>query len=104
MNTFIKLAPFVALTSLLVAGCAYEGRGNRNRERASIAVGTGGYYDGYYDGSYGAFNDGYWGNDGAFYYADSNHNWQRDGAGHFRRDNGGDGWSAFNGSGAHRGH
>jgi hypothetical protein len=34
------------------------------------------HYVSYYDGSYGTFNDGYWGKDGAFYYADGQRTWQ----------------------------
>jgi hypothetical protein len=71
------------LTALLLGGCAYRGH-----DRVGVSVGRGDYYNGYYDGSYGAFNDGYWGNDGAFYYTDGERIWHRDDGNHFRRDTG----------------
>jgi hypothetical protein len=44
-------------------------------------------FDGYYDDGYGPFYDGYWGDDGAFYYAPrQGEPFRRDDAGHFRRD------------------
>ena len=104
MKNISRLALVTATAALLLGGCAYRDHGYRDHGRASVSVGAGGYYDGYYDGSYGAFNDGYWGDDGAFYYSDSSHNWHKDDANHFRRDNGGSGWNAFHGSGAHRDH
>jgi hypothetical protein len=65
----------------------------------------GDYYDSYYDGSYGTFNDGYWGGDGAFYYSDGQRVWHRDDANHFRRSSGeGDRWAGVRGSGANREH
>ena len=100
MKTLTKLVPIVGMAALLLGGCAYSGR-----ERAGVSVSRGNYYDGYYDGTYGAFNDGYWGNDGAFYYADGEHNWHRDDSNHFRRDSGdGSTWAQIHGSGAHRDH
>ena len=46
-----------ALAAVLVSGCAYDG----HRDRVAVGVGVGGpdYYDGYYDGLYGPFDDGY---------------------------------------------
>jgi hypothetical protein len=42
-------------------------------------------YDAYYDDAYGPFYDGYWGDDGSFYYrGDTGHPFIRDGGGHFR--------------------
>jgi len=55
----------IALAALtLLAGC-------ETRQRLGVGVAAGGpdYYDGYYDGFYGPFDDGYWGNDGAFWYS-----------------------------------
>jgi len=44
-------------------------------------------YDGYYDDYYGPFYDGYWGQDGFFYYSDGpGHPFRRDEGRHFRRD------------------
>jgi hypothetical protein len=101
MRTVIKLVPALGLAGFLLGGCAY--RDHDGRMGASVS--TRGYYDGYYDGSYGAFNDGYWGNDGAFYYSDGSQNWHRDDGNHFRRDRGdGNSWSQIHGSGAHRDH
>ena len=96
MRTFITLIAGL----VLLGGCAYRGH-----DRMGVSVGHAGYYDGYYDGSYGAFNDGYWGNDGAFYYADGQRTWHRDDGNHFRRDTGdGDRWVRIQGSGAPRDH
>ena len=44
-------------------------------------------YDVWYDNAYGAFYDGYWGDDGWYYYRPSrDHAFIRDDARHFRRD------------------
>ena len=97
MKTLIKLLPAAGMAGLLLGGCAY-----RDHDRMGA---RGDYYGGYYDGSYGAFNDGYWGNDGAFYYSDGQHNWHRDDGNHFRRTRGdGSNWAEVRGSGAHRDH
>jgi hypothetical protein len=55
------------------------------------------YYDGYYDGSYGPFYDGYWGDDGYFWYRDNASQMHRDEGHHFSH-------TAATGSGAHREH
>ena len=47
------------------------------------------YVDGYYDNHYGAFDAGYWGDDGVFMYRGSDHQFHRDTDGHFRRQAGG---------------
>ena len=100
MKTLVKVIPTVGIAVLLLAGCAY-----RDHDRMGVSVGRGGYYDGYYDGSYGAFRDGYWGNDGSFYYSDNDNNWHRDDGNHFRRDSGdGGNWSQIHGSGVNRDH
>jgi hypothetical protein len=42
-------------------------------------------YDTYYDDAYGSFYDGYWGDDGGFYYrGGADRPFTRDGGGHFR--------------------
>jgi len=42
-------------------------------------------YDAYYDDAYGPFYDGYWGDDGAFYYRGGpDGGFSRDGGGHFQ--------------------
>jgi hypothetical protein len=43
-------------------------------------------YDLYYDDYYGPVREGYWGDDGLFYYRDAHRRWQRDDGRHFRRD------------------
>jgi hypothetical protein len=78
-----RIKPLVgsALAALLLAGCAYEG--GYHHGYASMDVD----YDGYYDGAYGPINDGYWGQDGVFYYSDGpGHPFRRDDAHHVRRD------------------
>ena len=100
MRKFIALVPVAGLAALLLGGCVYRGH-----DRVGVSVGRGDYYNGYYDGSYGAFNDGYWGNDGAFYYTDGERKWHRDDGNHFRRDTGdGSSWAQIRGSGAQRDH
>ena len=56
-------------------------------DHVGVAVAAGGpdYYDGYYDGFYGPFNDGYWGNDGFFWYSDAHRGFHRDDGRHFQR-------------------
>ena len=44
-------------------------RAAKRGQRVASAVGGPDYYDGYYDGYYGPFSDGYWGNDGFFWYS-----------------------------------
>ncbi len=83
--------------ALLLAGCAGPGE-------IGMTAGGPAYYDGYYDGFYGPFTDGYWGDDGFFWYADGTHNWHRDDARHFRHDSGGSSWTHVHGSGVHREH
>ncbi len=43
-------------------------------------------FDVYYDGQYGAYSGGYWGDDGYFRYSDGHGNYLRDNDNHFRRD------------------
>ncbi|ESQ86072.1 hypothetical protein AEAC466_02470 [Asticcacaulis sp. AC466] len=44
-------------------------------------------YDVYYDNYYGDVRDGYWNNDGWYYYRDArSHDYRRDDGRHFRRD------------------
>jgi hypothetical protein len=59
-------------------------------------------YDGFYDGAYGPFYDGYWARDGYFYYSDRNHGFHRDFGGHFRHE-GLSGYHPFHGGGARGG-
>ncbi|HEY0107834.1 MAG TPA: hypothetical protein VGB91_17255 [Rhizomicrobium sp.] len=76
-------ALLAAGAAMLLGACAYDHHGDR------VVAGID-YYDGYYDGYYGAFDDGYWGTDGAFYYSDTHdHSWHRDDAHHFRHDGAG---------------
>jgi hypothetical protein len=85
------ILPLAAL--LLLAGCA-------TRQRVDVGFRGGpGVYDGYYDGYYGGFNDGYWGNDGFFWYSGRDQVWHLDEDRHFRREGG----SGFNPVHGHRG-
>jgi len=70
--------------SLGLSGCMTDGY-------SSVGVGIG-YnepyaYDGWYDGYYGQVHDGYWGNDGYFYYRgnDSDRRFRRGDRTHFQR-------------------
>jgi hypothetical protein len=94
MRKFIL--PLAAL--ILLAGC-------ETREHLGVGVAPGGpeYYDGYYDGFYGPFNDGYWGDDGFFWYSGGDRAWHRDENHHFQR-MAGNGFNHVHGSGAHREH
>ena len=75
----LMLAALAAGGALLIAGCADEGY----YHHGPMAVG----YDGYYDDAYGPFYDGYWADDGFFYYSDApGHAYRRDDVHHFRRD------------------
>lgn len=72
---------------LPLAGCADGfGLGMGATYPADYAYGA--YpYDGWYDGYYGSIYDGYWGNDGYFYYRlnKGERNYRRGEAAHFRR-------------------
>jgi hypothetical protein len=83
---------------LALSGCADTGYG------FGMGYGSGGYspsgygygaypYDGWYDGYYGSIYDGYWGNDGYFYYRSNrrDRDYRRGDAQHFRRDHQGQG-------------
>ena len=87
----------LALAALtLLAGC---------ETRQPVAVGVAGpdYYDGYYDGFYGPFYDGYWGDDGAFWYSGPDRAFHPDEGHHFQR-MAGNGFNHIHGSGVHREH
>lgn len=84
----ILAATLLAAITLPLGACtddyAYGGR---------VAYGSTYAYDGYYDGYYGPIHDGYWGNDGYFYYrrGDGDRAYIRGDHDHFRRDwSGGD--------------
>jgi hypothetical protein len=65
----------------LVGGCASYGYG------AGVYAGGPYAYDGYYDDFYGPIYDGYWGDDGFFYYrnGDGDRHFRRGDAAHFSR-------------------
>jgi hypothetical protein len=90
----------IALAALtLLAGC-------ETRQHIGVGVAAGGgpdYYDGYYDGFYGPFDDGYWGNDGFFWYSGRDHAFHRDDAHHFQH-MAGNGFNHVHGHGGHRDH
>jgi len=74
----ILLATGLAAALAMTSACA-EGYGYRS----GLAIG----YDGYYDGYYGPVYDGYWRNDGYFYYRSARRGpWVRDDGRHFHRD------------------
>ncbi|HEY2837038.1 MAG TPA: hypothetical protein VGI89_10755 [Rhizomicrobium sp.] len=91
-----SLLVLAALT--LLAGC-------ETRERIGVGVAAGGpdYYDGYYDGYYGPFDDGYWGADGFFWYRGGDRAFHRDDSHHFQR-TATNGFNHVHGSGMHRDH
>jgi hypothetical protein len=75
MKRFARLA-CAALASALLAGCAGTSGGG------GVAIG----YDGFYDDYYGPLTNGYWANDGFFYYMDARGHRHRDSGRHFRHD------------------
>ncbi|MGH6986683.1 MAG: hypothetical protein ACRED9_07580 [Caulobacteraceae bacterium] len=81
----------------LLAGCAgYGGYGPGGGVAVGFVAPVG--YDGWYDGYYGPIYNGYWGDNGVFYYRSTDHAaWHADSGGHFRHD-------AANGYHAWRGH
>jgi len=74
MSRIQKTAAALLLGATMLSGCAtYDG------------FAYGGYYDGYYDNYYGPYIDGYWANDGFFWYRGPDHIYHRDDGSHFRR-------------------
>lgn len=74
-----------AATSLLLAGCASDMQTTTTATTTTTTTASTDDRgaDVYYDGSYGAITNGYWGVDGAFYYRDASGAYQRDYDGHF---------------------
>jgi hypothetical protein len=75
----LAIAAFAAVSAISLSAC--ETYGPHDGGYASA-----GYVDGYYDDFYGPFDAGYWGDDGVFWYRGADHQFHRDGAGHFRRE------------------
>ena len=92
-----KLVLPAFFAGLMLAGCVGPGP-----TRVAVAAGPD-YYDGYYDGAYGPFVDGYWGGDGAFWYQGGDRAFHRDEGGHFAHA-AGTGMNHIHGSGVHRDH
>lgn len=100
MNTMkwphLRLAAATIATAIMLAACA-GGPGS-----GYVGYNGGWAYDGYYDNYYGPIYDGYWGDDGYFWYRNSEgghfHRGDRD---HFRHDHpeGGDHWQTMHGDG-----
>ena len=85
-RAMIGVAALLALTGCVVVGPG--GGGGPGPGGAGPGPGPGPVvsYDAYYDGFYGAFDDGYWGPDGGFYYRRGvDHVYVRDYGNHFRR-------------------
>jgi hypothetical protein len=91
-----RLATIICAASLtaLTAACAGQG--------TSLAYADGGGpYDGFYDGYYGPFNDGYWGGDGFFYNSDGFGGFLPDRGNHFRHTGGSGFHGIHTGGGQH---
>jgi hypothetical protein len=85
---------YAALAGAVLAGCS-DGYGYRS----GVAVSADYYDTGYYDGYYGPFYDGYWANDGYFYYSPgTGRPFVRDRHRHFRH-NAHRGFNQFHGHG-----
>lgn len=80
MNLLSKSA-VGALALVALSGCYYY-PDRYYDDRYGYAYGPG--YDAYYDGYYGPYNGGYWGDDGDFFYYDSDRRYHRDYEHHFR--------------------
>ncbi|MDE2405578.1 MAG: hypothetical protein KGM17_13000 [Sphingomonadales bacterium] len=81
MKTLPILAAVAALATLSACDEGYGG--------TEIGWGPAGYaYDGWYDGYYGPIYDGYWGDDGGFWYRSRSvdRHWRRGDGAHFRRE------------------
>ncbi len=80
MKRFLALAG-VAAAALSLSACAEETYGGGVAWDAPYA------YDGWYDGAYGSVYDGYWGDDGYFYYrhGQGDHHYIRGEQAHFSR-------------------
>jgi hypothetical protein len=81
MNRF-SLALLTSIATLSLSACAGGyGLGGNGYAGGSYA------YDGFYDDSYGPIYDGYWGNDGGFYYRSGEHDrrFRRGDPSHFSR-------------------
>jgi hypothetical protein len=87
----------LAIASLAIGAASCES------PRQSFAAGVRPVsYDAYYDDAYGPFYDGYWGDDGAFYYCGgAGRPFIRDGGGHFQHGGAG-GFHPVHGGGARR--
>jgi hypothetical protein len=73
----------VAMATALLAGCAEGALGYEYGPGPVADV----EYDGYYDGYYGPIYDGYWGDDGVFFYRSSREGGYRRGdVTHFRHE------------------
>ena len=95
-----KLALPTLIAAFALAGCVAVAVPGPTH----VAVASGpDYYDGYYDGAYGPFVDGYWGGDGAFWYMGGDRAFHRDEGGHFHRE-AGTGFNHVHGTGVHRDH
>jgi hypothetical protein len=71
-----------AATMLLSACETYDDGYYGHRYYSDVS----GPYDVWYDGYYGPYVGGYWGDGGVFYYSDRHGGWLRDEGGHFRHD------------------
>ncbi len=98
-----KRLGLAAVAAVALVGSAYALAPTGPPRSVPIAAAATKYYDAYYDGHYGRFVDGYWGTDGAFWYADGDQIWRRDEAHHFAHQPG-DGLAHIYGSGTHREH
>jgi hypothetical protein len=70
-----------AATVLLLSACADDAYYDGHRHYADV-----GNYDVWYDGFYGPYVDGYWGDGDVFFYSDPHGGFLRDDAHHFRHE------------------
>ena len=98
----VPMVLLATAASLSLAACADSMGGGPRGMGGGPRGWNGAYaYDGYYDNHYGSFYDGYWGDDGGFWYrsTDRDTRYRRGDATHFRRDAGtGAGYQHFQGN------
>jgi hypothetical protein len=82
-----------AAVLLMMSACADDEHMDGHRHYAASNS-----YDVWYDGGYGAYTTGYWGDGDVYYYSDGHGGFTRDDAHHFRRQR----WEGANGY--HSGH
>jgi hypothetical protein len=83
MNKYVLIAASI-LVLTVAAGCGDDYDNGEYADNGYAVVAPD--YDVYYDGFYGPYPGGYWGDDGYFYYSDDHGGYLRDDGHHFRHE------------------